>query len=417
MEKRFVLMGWLIALGAACGGRLDGQGGGSAGGTAGTSGISGQDTVTLTAACQEFSSQLQGYAERCGQPPPPDVVTAAFVQSCVGLASLPGSSVTVATLQACAATTAVSTSCRQPPACLSYQGIVMPAAPGTLPLGATCQAGMQCASGSCSRGKYSVEPGGCGVCQQVHGLGDSCAPPEHACDEFTECRQGVCAWPGPDVGSPCVNYGADPCGLGLNCVTPSADVLKGVCQPRPGLGQPCHWQQEIDCATGLACDEDLCVALLPDGASCGEHAYCQNYCHEGICQSPQTKKNEGESCSFFPCDWGLLCSPEQICRPAQLVSEGEACGGLQQCAPGLVCSKGYLPEDPPGRCVKEPGPGEPCQDLYCDRLSHCGADIDLANNQPGTCVARGLVGQPCPCIGELICDQEICRPFGTLVCP
>jgi hypothetical protein len=370
-------------------------------------------SADLSAACRAFFKGTQALAQRCGAPTRPELVEEAYVLSCVALASLPGSSVTVATLDASTAMMAGQVGCGEPSG-LSHQGVVMPASSGTLPLGASCQSGMQCASGSCS--KQVSGAAGCGVCQQIHALGESCAPPVHACDKATVCREGVCVWPGPELGSSCVNYGAEPCGPGFNCISPPDSILDGVCELRPGLGQPCNAAEQIDCQHGLACIQGLCVQRQPDGASCSEHLSCQNYCHDGVCQSPLPNAQQGEDCSFHSCAPGLFCSEMEVCQAVGVASAGDVCGYQVRCSEGLLCSRGYLQGDPKDRCVPEPGPGQPCQDLQCDSMSHC-TQSNLAAGQPGTCAALGLLGQACPCISELTCDNQICRPFGTLSCP
>jgi hypothetical protein len=69
------------------------------------------------------------------------------------------------------------------------------------------------------------------------------------------------------------------CEPGLAC-----DVL-GTCQPAQAVGEECL--SPTSCATEGWCDSGTCVADLPGGNPCNDHAQCQSdECLDGMCYEP-----------------------------------------------------------------------------------------------------------------------------------
>jgi len=246
---------------------------------------------------------------RCGGPTLPPNETARirvrFHDVCRNEVALPGSSVTPATLEACASALDIS-SCEFP-----VGHPVECAFAGSRPSGAACTDGLQCQSGSC-RGTANYTPAGqsgpftCGTCLPLAAVGDVCNAP----DASAGCgSHGICLAPTSngdqaceaialgDVGAACDNLAAScktglycaastgkctslaeagaPCGVGQNwpggCIAPLA--CTGVC----GSGAVgAHCTNDVDCAPGLGCASGACTAItwLGPGQPCGDTRRC-----------------------------------------------------------------------------------------------------------------------------------------------
>lgn len=358
--------------------------------------------ATHEEACQAFFRKLGALPVTCPLARPARFEPL-FVETCLAVVTAPGSQVTPAAMLADCVQRIDD--CNIPEACQAYQGAsYVFSLAGTLAAGEPCLVNLQCASGRCS-GRYEDDT--CGVCQELRGDGEACSPPAFPCDSGASCEGGVCVPHGKKLGEDCIAYGGGDCQASLCCDASAGDGLHGFCKPRGQPGQDCDDHVSL-CLDGLVCAAGVCVERRPDGASCGEQAFCVNHCVDGVCRSPDPDGQKlGESCGYFPCRPGLACSPEKRCEQAILAREGEDCT-VNPCAPDLLCSYGYLPGAIARRCVGVPGVGEPCADLRCAPGLIC-HDVSLGKGNPGTCVPRGDEGEPCPCIGELVCDQDVCR--------
>lgn len=158
--------------------------------------------------------------------------------------------------------------------------------------------------------------------------------------------------------------------------------------------------------------------------------------------------SEGTACSRLPtakgddCQPGLSCDPDfDVCVPAALVAEGQACGGLSpECEAGLTC----MADGEGDRCVRLAAEGEACIADRCAAGSWCSAQSQTCVALPGdgdACVdggnpfewgcQRGHVcsegqclvgpgeGQACAegrCGPGLSCEQGRCEEATPLVC-
>ncbi|MBI5531717.1 MAG: hypothetical protein HY898_03305 [Deltaproteobacteria bacterium] len=216
----------------------------------------------------------------------------------------PGSSFTVADMNACVAA--------QDPERRCGPGVISACipGPGTRELGAPCGADTQCASQFCCA-KWPE----CGTC---------CAPPKSG----EPCWEGKCI-----SGQVCI-------GPDNTCVKPTAEE-GGVCGP----GLPC--------ASGLACNASgVCVKAgqAKEGEAC-KTGECGGYltCDQGTltCKGFSSSATEGQPCTMF-CAHGLVCDLEnQVCIVG--AGLGEACsagnyGFGSNCNDILSCVNGKCVE-------------------------------------------------------------------------
>jgi len=127
-------------------------------------------------------------------------------------------------------------------------------------------------------------------------------------------------------------------------------VLVAACSPGHGEGAQCRFGSggsaggtiNEACEDGLYCSETTDACTRP--AAVGE-----------VCNL---------RCSWsFPCDTfceeGLFCDSEQVCQAPG--PSGFVCRNTGECATGLICNQGYLPDDPTlGECAPPSQVGEPC---------------------------------------------------------
>lgn len=190
-------------------------------------------------------------------------------------------------------------------------GALVPACrsrPGTLPNGASCVVGSQCATAYCG-----YDEKGCGTCRAQPVAGVPCAREEDCsvggedlyCDLGT--RRCVAL---PSLGERCEPWA---CARDLTCV-------EGTCRPRPTAGQPCS--DRVECAEDLACLAGTCT--------------------------PHRVVGIGE-----PCDDARVCRGDARCRSGVCVATqplGGACGSLVDCAWWATCSGGKCVEGPGAAC-------------------------------------------------------------------
>jgi hypothetical protein len=295
-----------------------------------------------------------------------------FAPTCQRALTLPGSMLTEAQLDACAAALRAN-SCAAvmpyslPDACVFH---------GSLAGGAPCSASNQCDSGVCGSPPAGPAPsgGGCGQCIAPAAVGQPC--PYGLCAQGSFCNTP--GYPNPPTAT-CV--AGDP---------PS---------PTVGLGAGCdisNGQGDIYvCAAGLYCNRSSVCApagAVDTGGACDQDAACKVglHCVAGeagqFCDGPQPA---GGWCNFdhmlpFDCADGLVCTSGQ-CEPGAWVGDGQVCGGKNVCLRGN-CGFTSTTE---GVCPKVIPDGAPCTNdptATCDTLSAC---ID------GVCqIAGNLACQP-----------------------
>lgn len=341
----------------------------------------------IKAACARLHAAYARNEVRCKGPDvdlPPE---ADFVASCVGLASARGSLVAPADLDACTSSIRGCPSGR--PACLGGgSDLLFPAHDkrGSLPEGATCVAGVQCASGICNT-TYTTT---CGVCAVPKARGAACDLARDVCEEPTTCDGARCAYVGGDQGEPCTTYGGGTCAAPFYCGAKNpgdGPNVEGRCRTRGAPGAACAPSQP--CIDGIGCVAGACRAPLPEGAPCeAARDLCATdrlgACVGGICVFPGTGVQEGGACDPDACRADLTCRDH-------------------------VCAAN--PTEP------RPGPGEPCTITgVCKAGASCEGFRARGNDDPGTCRARGGLGAPCPCSDALTCIDGKCVAWSDALC-
>ena len=229
-----------------------------------------------------------------------------------------------------------------------------------LPSGAACEDGDRCTWADrcyagvcvpgdpavCSPGDACVHP----VCDPLTGAcGEILAPEESPCDDGDPCTgpdrcraDGGCT--GPPVMEPLPCDDGDPC------------TIEDACADGGCAGQP------DPCDDGNACTDDACPAAtgacvhppVPDGRPCGSPDPCSpahGSCAAGLCEP---LGEEGVPPEGSPCDDGLACTTDDICR-------SRVCTGLpDDCDDRRPCTVDACVE--PEGCVYEPATGTPCDD-------------------------------------------------------
>lgn len=389
-KSRVVLVGALAALSAACGSTekptrdepeaTGGSGGGtpathggkatsggasaiggvSAMGGAGAGAVGGSSSLaTVQEVCVALVRAACNKRNECAGRATVEDPCPWTTDRCPDLYTSPGSTITLANLQACAERYATYT-------CDAYYrhedaGCEFPS--GVRELGEACAFRTQCASGYCRIESEGEVP--CGTCAQPLDLdeGEPCTFFED-CRSGLECAAGVCTPRAPYAppGAACEIYGL--CQGSNFCVQLPSDAAKS-CQPLPPAGQPCPLEV----------------------ARCGPGAYCNE---NGMCQASPAA---GEPCALNPdylnpCAEGLVCVARQdeaaTCGPRRLA--GETCTPQPQISdPQANCTEGH-------ECV--------CDDATC---------------ATGLCYDRRFAGEACGaatelCVPGTTCEGGTCRP-------
>jgi hypothetical protein len=253
---------------------------------------------------------------------------ARFEQVCLNEMALPGSGITPASLEACAAAIDASP-CNAPPVeCMFF---------GTRPGGAPCNENFQCQSGSCD-GTFVLRPieqGAeygptiCGTCEAPLAVGQICNSPaiNGSCPANTTCTGS----PAPatctplvqgDVGASCDGFDFYQCKTGLYC-----DPQTGQCAYPRVSGASCDYNVPPNgppsesyigvCAAPLSCVGD------PDAATCTTEGSMGGFCQGDSDCAP------GLGCILEPCaERGMLsngCTASGTCGSVTWVSAGQPC--------------------------------------------------------------------------------------------
>ncbi len=367
----------------------------------------------IEAACARLHATYSRNVVRCigrfaDLPPEAD-----FVASCVGLATAKGSLLQPADLDAC--TDSIHGCPSGPPACLgSGSALLFPAHEkrGSLPEGATCLTGLQCASGVCNNVSYTAS---CGVCvvPKVHGA--ACNDAAHdVCEDPTFCYGKRCRYSGGEAGESCTTYGSGSCAEPFYCSANhpgDGSNLDGHCRPRGSAGAACT--DSVPCLEALACIAGTCRAPLPEGAPCdAARDWCamedrHGTCVGGICVFPRTGVQEGGGCDPDACRADLTCQ-SHVCT--SLAGVGAPCDDWTPCVSDASCGAER-------RCILRPGPGAPCRPSSpCAAGATCVSFHAGSGNDLGTCHARGGVGAPCPCSDVLTCIEGKCVAWSDAIC-
>jgi hypothetical protein len=378
-----------LALVAAfgCGGRASST-------TAATSGMDGGGAISAQVACDDFMTM--GFTNCVGTPTAEMAsLQAGFGQACQNTVALPGSGVTPAALEACAAALN-ALPCQAAP---DMVGVIVSGYGtasfleacnfrGSLAAGAPCNENFQCASALCSGAHQTLGtegplPSTCGMCAPTAAIGESCS--SSGCGPGALCSKAI---PGlepsfapPDPVCVAVTYGA----LGASC-----DANVSLCAP------------------GLSCTAGHCVRFPGNvGDSCSNSISCAGTL---VCQgTPQTCQQpvpaRGSCSTDQDCAYGLVC--EQMTAPGACVAinwvmPGEPCGAFpRQCLVGS-CDYGFGPQSPPladggvPTCPIVIPNGQPCggngANATCDTYSEC---FNSKTALTGTGVCTPIDGNVC----------------------
>jgi hypothetical protein len=343
--------------GATSGSGGIGSGSGGIGSGSGGTGIDVDAPTARTAACLEY---VRGFCE--GQLKCSGGVDDASVRMCMwrsgntcpDLIFAEGSSRTVAGSIECAQ------AWRDQPCAERVLGLAPDCAiSGTLPGGAKCISGFQCASRGCdARGES------CATCTTLVAEGGACDA-MHSCPDEDECTGSVCVRAEPlDAGVPVMapdlklgdvcDRSAGGCGLTskYDC-WPDTDGI-GHCIPYPRLGEDCSMQH--DCERGNSyCDiSGKCLAVPAEGQPCGvdswtgvatwcaDSLFCDASVDPDVCRQPP---GPGEACAIGGCRAGYSCMldpPDMTttkCLRQRLA--GESCTDANdRCLPGATRCEG-----------------------------------------------------------------------------
>ena len=210
--------------------------------------------------------------------------------------------------------------------------------------GDACNGPEQCATGLSCFGMGDEEPACHRLCSDEVACrtGDSCsvsvvleggltvgvcaAKPEEcslwndACELGTTCVLSSagpqCAVPGTlTAGTPCREWGADSCSLGLQCVITCRSICALTDEPDVSQLEPCN----TGCTEWAVVDQAEQVGVCTDGAPAAECELFSDDCPLG------------EAC--YPLSTGWVCSPR-----GQVAQQG-ACTRTLECTDGHVCSE------------------------------------------------------------------------------
>lgn len=145
---------------------------------------------------------------------------------------------------------------------------------------------------------------------------------------------------------PLVNDG-DACGAatdaGVTC-GPSASCDDGACTARVPVGEACT--PDDRCVIGARCEDGVCQAptYVGPGESCDAVRRCQykSHCEAGVCREDAMLD---ESCATTSCASGW-CGVDDVCKA--LLDDGATCASSAQCTSGL-CIEGQC-RGLPGPC-------------------------------------------------------------------
>ena len=196
---------------------------------------------------------------------------------------------------------------------------------------------------------------------------------------------------------------------------PCAQVFSG----EVSAGGFCNFSEE--CRGSLTCDysddaaagDDACHGVCAEvddphsscnGEDCGSDEYCNRTDYDDARCRPLIE--EGEPCELQYCAHGLWCSPEAVCSPIEMRSEGESCHwGHDFCEAGTVCFEDD-PSADEGQCREAGRDGDDCRESrHCTYPLVCLSDDD----GQGTC---GLAAIGEPCSWNEHCAEGRCYPGG-----
>jgi hypothetical protein len=385
---------------------------------------SAEPAAEIVAACKDLYAGRLAFVQRCPNPSKhyPAEEAQVFVDTCVGIATSRGVTLTPMDIRACGEQVKGWPCSRgETYTCLGLSGdLLYPQhdKTGSLELGESCFAQVQCASGYCDCGRKWCNT--CGTCKRGRAEGESCTEATDVCIERLGCSDGICQQPGKKLGEQCGGKGVL-CQPALYCNESGPMYTDFKCAAYGQGGASCD--SHTRCASEFFCQGGTCVLRLPDGTNCTDDSACASFwCNGGVCTAkpspptPPTGLSEGQDCSVGSCQEDLWCNKDDICVVRTYLAEGAVCA--KEDFPAITCENGFYCDDTctpdngcHGTCRSLPPAGEPCtQYAACARGAYCtefGPDLTKS-----LCVKLGTTGEACPCAHGLTCLSGKCVMYG-----
>ena len=270
-----------------------------------------------------------------------------------------------------------------------------------LPDGDLCDEASDCVSGHCnndlccSGGDCCRTPAECPASYSTAATCDSPASCQGTRDAAV-CLSFVCgtALDVPDDSACTTGVEANSCGL-----YPSRFCTGGSDQPSPMCAASCT--SDSECDANAHCDDEACVADVPNGAICDEASDCiSGHCQNGFCCASGDCCSRGTDCA--PSTYGepSACTDAASCQGQRrdpvctnnqcglggLVDDDSGCAGRVANACGLYPSVSCT-----GAMMQTPDQAGLC-------ASSCGSNADCdpgAYCMGGVCTPRGMAGDAC----------------------
>jgi hypothetical protein len=306
---------------------------------------------SVSSSCGNFASAEIDEETRCGSTPlSPDEranYLSRFNIVCNDALGAPGSGITTAYLDGCAAALGKN------PACTSAVPECNDPA-GTLAVGTACASDDQCASTHCA---ISSSGGG-------------------SADGGSSGNATLCGKCGPTIADGAACQSGDVCVAGDSCINGKCGKETTSTGGTGTLGSAC--QQDSDCATPNRCDftQGICAAPGSAGASCFTAADCATglICTSGEqCEQPVAS---GGACTGGDCAAGLGCdATSHKCATVTFAAQGAACDRDAVLCDRGSCNIGGSGGAQKGVCPTIIADGQPCTDgsttTACDDFAEC----------------------------------------------
>ncbi|MFO0741958.1 MAG: hypothetical protein U0270_39035 [Labilithrix sp.] len=303
--------------------------------------------------CSQYYDATISYQKRCSKvvEPNAEAERSRFLTVCSNLVNAPGATNIAGALQSCASQISAN-DCSVGNDC-DVEVV------GTLPDGAACLDGSQCASGGCDD-----EDGRCGHCVALAAIGQPCG-------SKTRCvKDASCVYSASTNGD-------DPVG-----------TCRAVVRRKAGESCESSTTESIRCEKGLACSPDAkCEAGGAAGAACSSTSECQNnlVCDGGTCGVGQAVggacTNSGGTAGSKTCAHGLVCPDDtKTCSEIAYVAVGQPCDyATRQCLGGYCRFDRVSSGAASGTCTAYLADGAACDasstgsidQPRCDRYADC----------------------------------------------
>jgi len=372
--------------GGATGGAGGSAGANLAGANAGTGGFVLGDSKTE--ACIAYALAVCARQAQCAGRQVDGCLSGTLL--CPDVTFSPGSTRTVADVQACA-------EAYQNLQCDQLELGILPACvtPGTVALGQPCEFPSQCASLSCDSSST------CGSCVSAAHEGESCAS-NQLCAGLLVCASDKCvkrseSSAGIALGEACSNAAGMYCKSGLRC-----DAASSKCAEYPSQGMPC--EDTHSCLGDSYCDIDVltCKAFPGEGMPCGDDGFGG----AGYCLAPL-------QCGRTDSTVGVCKKPPTVGEPCLLDSQTSAPKPVP-CDESARCDATTTPP----MCAAKIGPGQPCRlssDCTAGTSCICPTGQGSCDVTAPICGHYQLKDQPCTAPGDVChpgfsCTAGVCQP-------